>query len=239
MTMLQALAEEGEGVLRKCMYNKIMIDIFTDTSLISLWLIKYGSFTIFIVLSLGIIALPIPAETIMVMAGVFMHKGKLNILSTILFAYAGTMTGITVSYLLGKIAGISLIQRYGKFVGITESHLLKAHYWFERFGGWILTIGYFIPGIRPLSGIFAGITDLKYSHFAFYAYTGALFWVSLFLSLGYFVGTYVLELLEKLKGNNLILIALALGILVIIFLIMRRHLKRSKHDKLTSFPRVF
>jgi membrane protein DedA with SNARE-associated domain len=204
-----------------------MLDILSDTSVLSLWLLKYGSVVLFIILSLGIIALPFPEETLMIIAGVLMHKGKLNILATVLFAYAGTITGISVSYIIGRTAGIFIIRRYGGLVGIDEGHLLKAHYWFERLGKWVLTIGYFIPGVRHLSGFCAGTSNLKYSHFALYAYSGAIIWVSLFLSLGYFVGTYCLELLKKFKTVDLALIALGVGILLIIIFILKKKFNKS------------
>ena len=77
------------------------------TSFFSLWLTKYGSFALFLMLSLGILALPIPEETLMVIAGVLMHKGQLNIPLTVLFSYAGTICGITMSYALGRTAELS------------------------------------------------------------------------------------------------------------------------------------
>ena len=208
------------------------MDIIPDTSLLSLWLTKYGSFALFVMLSLGIIALPIPEETLMVIAGVLMHKGKLNIPLTVLFAYAGTICGISMSYLIGRTAGNFLLQRYGIWIGITRERLEKAHYWFERLGKWLLLVGYFIPGIRHLTGFSAGTTYMKFSHFALYAYTGAIIWVSLFLSLGYFVGTYCLTLYDKLEDIDLILIGLALVALITLVYIVKWRIKKSKKENL-------
>jgi membrane protein DedA with SNARE-associated domain len=195
------------------------MDILPETtSYFSAWLIKYGSFVVFIMLSLGIIALPIPEETLMVVAGVLMHKGKLNIPFTILFAYAGAMCGITVSYLLGQTAGSYILRKYGGWVGITPERIAKAHYWFERLGKWLLLVGYFIPGVRHLTGFSAGATSMKFSHFALFAYTGAVLWVSLFLGLGYFVGNYCLSFYDRLEEIDLIIILVAVFIVAMFFI---------------------
>jgi membrane protein DedA with SNARE-associated domain len=199
-----------------------------ETSYLTSWLIKYGSFVLFVMLSLGIIALPIPEETLMVVAGILMHKGKLNIPLTIFFAYAGAICGISMSYLIGRTAGNFLLQRYGGWVGITPEKLEKAHNWFERLGKWLLVVGYFIPGIRHLTGFCAGTTYMKFSHFAIYAYCGAILWVSTFLITGYFLGTYCLSLYERLESIDIILIGLGLAALAIGGFIIYWRMRKSK-----------
>jgi membrane protein DedA with SNARE-associated domain len=202
------------------------MEMTAEADLFTLWLTQYGSFVLFFLLSLGILALPIPEETLMVMSGILMHKGTLNIPLTIFFCYVGTMTGITTSYLLGRTAGHYLILKYGRWVGITPARLEKGHQWFSRLGKWLLMIGYFIPGIRHLTGFSAGTTSMGYSQFAIFAYSGAIMWVSLFLSLGYFLGGYCLACYEKLEELDVISIAiLIIAAIVTIFIIRRRSLK--------------
>jgi membrane protein DedA with SNARE-associated domain len=157
-------------------------------STLSLWIIQYGSFALFVLLALGIFALPIPDETLMLLAGVLMARGRLSIFPTYIAAVLGAVIGITISYVIGRSVGALLIKKYGHWVGITEERMHRVHNWFERFGRWALLIGYFIPGIRHLTGYAAGITSMEYKHFALFAYVGAFIWACLFLSLGYFLG---------------------------------------------------
>jgi membrane protein DedA with SNARE-associated domain len=201
------------------------MEILQETDQLTLWLIQYGSFILFIMLSLGILALPIPEETLMVIAGVLMHKSKLNIPLTILFSYAGTITGITMSYFLGRTAGSFLVKKYGKWIGITEQKLAKAHHWFTRLGKWLLCVGYFIPGIRHLTGFSAGTTYMQFSQFALFAYTGAILWVSIFLSLGYFLGIYCLEYYERLEAFDLVVLLLIAAAAAIAILMIRKKIK--------------
>lgn len=187
------------------------IDIF------SVWLMQYGSIALFFLLALGIIALPVPEETLMVIAGIFMHSGKLPIVSTVLAALLGTLCGISVSYIIGRTAGHYLITKYGSWVGLTQVRYKKAHDWFERFGKWTLMIGYFIPGVRHLTGVCAGTSDFPYKQFALYAYGGAFAWVSLFLSIGYFFGKQWLALYEKIEiGSDLIAIVVFVVIIGVV-----------------------
>lgn len=204
------------------------MDFLPGIDTFSLWLMQYGSFVLFILLTVGIIALPVPEETLMVIAGILMHRGKLHIPSTILAALLGSLCGITVSYWLGRTAGQYLITKYGGWVGLTEARFEKAHRWFEKFGRWALLIGYFIPGVRHLTGLSAGVSGFPYRQFALYAYSGALIWVSSFLSIGYFFGKQWLALYEKIKFENYLhFYFLAIIPLVIFFYLLKKFLKKK------------
>jgi len=174
------------------------MEILLDNEVLANWLIQYGSIVLFFLLVIGIIILPVPEETLMVIAGVLMSKGSLNIPFTILAAYAGSIFGISLSYLLGRTAGHYLISKYGSWIGITEKQLVQVHNWFERFGKWTLLIGYFVPGLRHFTGFTSGMTVMDFKIFALFAYTGAVIWVTTFLSIGYFFGNYCFSVFEDL-----------------------------------------
>lgn len=173
---------------------------------------EYGSLTLFFLLVLGIIALPIPEETLLVFSGALMAQGVLNMHSTILAAIAGSLGGITISYLLGLTGGFYLFHKYGSWVGITLQRLEKAKDWFNHFGKWSLFIGYFIPGVRHFTGFTAGTTGVAYPHFALFAYTGGIFWITTFLSLGYFFDDFCFAFLEEIDLK----VVLAVGILCVL-----------------------
>lgn len=175
-------------------------------------LMEYGSLVLFLLLVLGIIALPIPEETLLVFSGALMAKGILNVHSTILAAVAGSLSGITISYILGLTGGFYLFHKYGSWIGITAQRLEKAKEWFNHYGKWSLFIGYFIPGIRHFTGFTAGTTGVGYRHFALYAYTGGIFWITTFLSIGYFFGDFCFAFLEDIDFK----VVLAIGILCIL-----------------------
>ena len=152
------------------------------------WITQYGYLAIFFLLVFGIIGLPIPDETMLTFSGYLVYSGSLSLPLTFATALAGSVTGITISYCLGRIFGMQVVHKYGRYLHITEAHIAKAHAWFERVGHWALTVGYFIPGVRHFTAYAAGISELHPRHFALYAYSGAILWVSTFISLGYFLG---------------------------------------------------
>lgn len=172
------------------------------------WINHYGSVAIFFWLALGIIALPIPEESLFVFIGFLMAKEKLPLFSTIMAAYAGTCCGITGSYGLGRATGHYLNRGWGRYIGLTEKRFQAAHNWFERIGKWALFIGYFIPGVRHLTGYVAGAVKLCYRHFALYAYSGGLIWSSLFMGLGYFFYLHGYPMLDTLHVKYISLLKL-------------------------------
>lgn len=161
------------------------LSIFSSEAFIHL-LHQYGSIALFFLLALGIFALPIPDETLLVLSGLLIAQAKLPLVPTLIAAYTGSMFGITLSYILGFFVGKKALFRFGGYIGITHEKMKKVHEWFERFGKWTLLFGYYIPGIRHLTGFASGSAYLKYWEFATFAYTGAIIWVSTFLSIGYF-----------------------------------------------------
>lgn len=167
----------------------------------NVWLLNHGSVALFILLALGIVALPIPEETLLLFSGVLISKGTFFLIPTVSAAYLGSIVGITGSYLIGSTGGFYVIKKYGWCVGLGEEKMVKVHEWFERYGRWVLVIGYFVPGVRHFTGIFAGVSTMEYRYFALYGYLGALLWVSTFLSLGYFFGNFHQVAFEFVESN--------------------------------------
>lgn len=184
-----------------------------------IWLLKYKGIALFLLLALGIVGLPIPDETLMTFAGVYMAKNELSFAPTLFAAYAGSLVGITISYLIGRTAGAYLVRKYGPRFGLTQERIDRVHRWFEKIGKWTLLVGYFVPGVRHLTGYVAGTTELSFVQFAIFAYTGAILWCTLFLSLGYFSGHHIdyiigfaMENIEMVE--HLILLISVIGILI-------------------------
>lgn len=192
------------------------------------WITQYGYAAIFSLLVLGIVGLPVPDETLLTFTGYLVFTGHLSPAPAFLSAFAGSASGITLSYLLGRTFGLKLIQRYGKYLRITEEHIDKAHAWFARVGHWGLTFGYFVPGVRHLTAYAAGMSDVEPHQFALFAYSGAALWAASFISLGYFLGERW-HAVQKNVDSYLMGVAIVLLILAIGYLVWRKWLRvRSK-----------
>ena len=152
------------------------------------WITAYGLVALFGLLVVGVFGLPVPDETVLTFAGVLVRQGHLHFATTWAVAALGSMCGITLSYTLGRTAGASVITRYGRFMHVTEDEVRRVERWMEGNGRWMLTIGYYIPGVRHVTAIVAVSTGVPPRIFAAYAYTGAAIWSLSFVTLGWYVG---------------------------------------------------
>jgi membrane protein DedA with SNARE-associated domain len=169
--------------------------------LIIQWVTSYGYAAIFLLLMLGIVGLPIPDETMLVFSGYLISQGHLKPLPTLVIAFLGSVCGISLSYIIGRTLGLGFIHRWGRYLHVTDERLATVHRWFDRVGHWALFIGYYIAGVRHFTAMVAGTSSLEYRHFAVYAYSGALVWVSTFLGLGYYFGEHWKEVAELAHKN--------------------------------------
>ncbi len=185
------------------------------------WITQYGYVAIFGLLVLGIVGLPVPDETLLTFTGYLVYKGHLALPLAFAAALSGSVSGISISYWLGRSFGLKLIHRYGRYLRIREEHLAKAHAWFERVGHWGLTFGYFVPGVRHFTAYAAGMSSLEAPRFALFAYSGAILWVSSFMALGYFLGERW-EAVERDIHRYLLWISIGVAILLAAFLAWRK-----------------
>jgi membrane protein DedA with SNARE-associated domain len=151
------------------------------------WIDAHGYGVIFGFFAAGIIGVPVPNDLLLAYLGHFIYKGKLLTLPTVVAALFGSICGMTVNYLLGRTLGLYLLKKYGRHVRLTPEAIMKVHNWFKHAGRWGLLVSNFIPGVRHLAPIAAGTSKMMFLEFAVFAYVGALVWVTLYLSLGYFL----------------------------------------------------
>lgn len=149
---------------------------------------QYAYGGIFGLLVLGIVGLPVPDEFLLTFVGFLVFRGQLKFAPALGSAFAGSACGITVSYLLGRTAGSWVLHHFGRWLHVDDAQIQRVHNWFERFGGWSLTFGYFVAGVRHLTALLAGSADYDPPKFAAFAYTGALLWTTTFIGLGVYLG---------------------------------------------------
>ena len=175
---------------------------------------KYSYAGIFIALSLGIIGFPVPDESLIAFSGFLSSQGKLDILFLLPVIFTGPALGITVSYYLGKFSGHYVSNRYCNKISINADHLQEIKEFYDKYGRFALLIGYFIPGIRHLTALFAGINNMPYRQFATFAYTGAILWTTTFFTLGYWLGREWHYVTHGFLATAIILVTLALFLIL-------------------------
>lgn len=168
------------------------------------------------------LALPLPGEIMMSYAGMLVFEQKMNWLVSILTASAGVTAGITLSYWIGYWLGKPLLMKYGHRLHLGEEQMDRLTVWFEKYGDKLLFIAYFIPGIRHITGYFCGVTRMPFRRYALYAYSGAVFWVSLFISLGKVLGPKW-EAYHSTVNRYLVIFAIASGMGFLLYHLLRRY----------------
>jgi len=154
-----------------------------------LTIIGYSYIGIFIALALGIIGLPIPDETLIAFTGFLSFRGKLSFFLTFLAAFLGASSGITISYFLGKYGSGYISKKYPQKFTAYSSRLKEVEEIYIKYGEFALLMGYFIPGFRHFTAIFAGISHFPFWRFIMFAYTGAFLWTATFLTFGFIIGS--------------------------------------------------
>jgi membrane protein DedA with SNARE-associated domain len=175
---------------------------------------QYGYPMIFSLLVLGIIGIPVPDETLLAFLGYLVHKGDLRGVPTFGAAFLGSISGITLSFVIGRTGGVSLLKRYGHRIHITEDRVERAENWYARKGKWSLVFCYFIPGVRHLIALVAGMSRLKFSTFARFAYAGGLIWSITFILMGYYGGEEWARVSEKTHEKIVIGIGIFLALIL-------------------------
>ena len=112
----------------------------------------------------------------------------------------------------------------GAIFHITAQSMARMHIWYERFGKWTLSFGYFFAGIRHCTAIVAGVSKLRFPVFALFAYSGGFLWAAVMISAGYLLGEkwrlvsdYVCNYLER----PVLIVAVASIVLVACYMVVQ------------------
>jgi membrane protein DedA with SNARE-associated domain len=188
---------------------------------VTAFIYAYGYPGLFAVLMLGIVGLPAPDEWLLIFTGYLVFKGEFHIAPALAAAVLGSVCGISVSYCLGRTLGDAFVRRYGHWFRVTEEKMGRVQAWFDRTGRWSLLFGYFIPGIRHLSGFIAGTSRLRFSVFAPFAYAGAVAWSITFVAIGFFFGKEWTETGRTIHRDIVIGAVLAAGMILAYLLFLK------------------
>lgn len=145
---------------------------------------ELGPAGIFAVMFLESVIVPIPSEVILVTAGFAVSKGSASLLEFFVAATVGSLAGAMTVYTLARVLGVRFLERYGRYLGVKESHTKAAVAFFEKYGALSVFLARFVPGVRSLIGIPAGIARMDPRLYAIAAGLGGAIWNAVFMTLG-------------------------------------------------------
>jgi membrane protein DedA with SNARE-associated domain len=176
---------------------------------------------------------PLPSEIIMPLAGwmLISEKGlgwEWIILAGV-FGGIGNVIGSGLAYWAGAKGGRPFLQRYGKFLLITERDLENADRWFARYCDRAAFISRLLPGVRSFISLPAGIARTPKMRFFVYTFLGAFIWSAALAWGGYLLGSNWENIRSYVRPFEIPIIVVFVA-LVVIF-IWRRVLELRRHDR--------
>lgn len=148
-------------------------------------MIATGYWGLFLLMALESMIAPVPSEGVMPFAGFLSYQGHFNLGVAALVSALGSIAGSLISYWMGLNLGRPAILRWGKYLLMGERELALTERWFHAWGEKAVFICRFIPVVRHLISIPAGIGKMNLPKFILYTFVGALIWNSFLLYLGY------------------------------------------------------
>lgn len=158
---------------------------------------------------------PIPSEFVLPFAGFLVAEGAMNFFLVLLFTTGGAFAGTAAFYLLGRSLGDdrvrAFIGRFGRWVLLREADYDEALTVFRRHDSKVVFWARFIPGVRSLISLPAGVAGMSFRRFAVFTLSGTLLWNVVLITAGMVLGQRwdsVLAVVDRLEGVLWVLLAL-------------------------------
>ncbi len=158
-----------------------------------------GYWGVFSAMTLESACIPLPSEIIMTFSGFVVWQGNTNmtLLGITMVGALGNLFGSLIAYFVGLRGGRPLLEKYGKYILITQSKLETADRWFDKYGYEAVLISRVLPGVRTFISLPAGITHMELKRFVIYTFAGSLVWCC--------TGVYRNTVRAKMGHNNRVL----------------------------------
>ena len=196
---------------------------------------QFGYIGVFLLIAIENIFPPIPSEVILLFGGFMTTYSELNIILMIIFATLGSLLGAIVLYYIGKILNKERLKKIvsgkiGKVLRLKNSDIDKADEWFYTKGNKTVFFCRFIPIVRSLISIPAGMSEMPLGKFFLYTTTGSLIWNTVLIVIGSIVGENWQSILNIFDTySNIVLVLLVIIFVVGVYLFY--HTKNKKKSK--------
>lgn len=146
-----------------------------------------GLFAIVFAESGLLIGLFLPGDSLLFTAGFLASQGFLNIFPLIVAVFVASVVGVSIGYSIGRRFGPSLFKRE-KSLFFNKDYIRRSQAFYEQHGGKTIILARFVPIVRTLAPLLAGVGKMNYPTFLFYNVVGGLLWSVGLTLLGYYLG---------------------------------------------------
>jgi membrane protein DedA with SNARE-associated domain len=137
---------------------------------------QWGYVGVAVMMAIESANIPLPSEAIMPTAGVLVQQGKMDINLAALAGAIGCLLGSIPSYFLGMYGGRPFVEKYGKYILISEKDLQAADRWVDKWGDWAFFICRMLPVVRTFISFPAGMLRAHFGIFCLFTFIGSFIW---------------------------------------------------------------
>lgn len=181
---------------------------------------QFGYFGIFLLIMGENLFPPIPSEVILTFGGFMTTKSSMNIFGVVAASTLGSVGGAIVLYYIGRLLSVEriegLVEKYGKYLRVEKKDVHKADGWFDKYGAWTVFFCRFIPLIRSLISLPAGMSGMNVWLFLGLTTLGTIIWNTVLVIIGASVG----DSWDSIVGYMDIYSNIVYGILTILVIVV-------------------
>jgi len=168
-------------------------------------LVHYGYWAVAVLLFLESAGLPLPGETILLLASFLTYsEHELQLPWVILAGTVASTVGGEFGFALGRHGGRPLIERYRHVFAIGAESVARGDRLFERYGAATVFLARFLFGLRVLASLLAGALHMPWRKFVLFNFLGAGVWVTVICGAGYLFGAHWQRLAHDLRRLDLV-----------------------------------
>lgn len=188
---------------------------------------QFGYIGILLLTTLENVFPPIPSEVILTFGGFMTTRTSLTVIGVIVSSTIGSVVGAIILYYIGLFFDIhkleKVIEKWGHILRLTKQDLMKANQWFSNYGVWTVFFCRFIPLIRSLISIPAGMARMNFLIFLLFTTLGTLIWNVALVIIGARVGKSWESIVSYFDVfSNIITVVIVVGIVLLIVFVKRK-----------------
>lgn len=186
---------------------------------------NFGYLGVFLLIAIENVFPPIPSEVILLFGGFMTTFSDMNIVGVIIASTLGSILGAIVLYYIGKILNKERLKKIitskpGKILRLKPEDIDKADNWFDTKGNKTVFFCRFVPIIRSLISIPAGMSEMPMKKFLIYTTLGSLIWNAALTIAGSIVGenwTSIVDIMDQYSHIILVLLIIIFIVAVAVF----------------------
>jgi len=194
----------------------------------------YGYFAVALLVGAESLGVPLPGETILILAAIYAgHTHRLSVWIIFIVAATAAVIGDNIGFWIGDKGGYRLVRRYGHYVRIDQAKMKVGRYVFDRHGGKVVFFGRFVSVLRTYAAFLAGTNRMPWRKFLVYNAAGGVVWAAIYTFVAYIAG----DALRRASGTiNLALGAAAVVAIAATFIVVRRHTGKLTSRAESAYP---